>query len=298
MRKILFSILMASAIAAPAAAQRQHSWADDNQARSEAREARQQAREERQQAREESRQSRQEQVQARQEAQQQARSEAIAARSQTNDQNVSFRGNANQGGARAHAEGRATRADLEAIRAARLAQSQSQSQSVDTTHQWSSPEAQQRNRALRQHRGDGTLRQSDREVPRTFRNSVPVVSDTPREGTQPPLRVRSRDHTAQSWSTRWRHDGRYDWQNYRNRHRSLFRLGYYYDPFGWNYQPYDIGWRLWPSYYSSRFWISDPWEYRLPYAPPGYRWIRYFDDAILVDTWTGEVADVIYNFFW
>jgi len=141
MRKIIISMLLASAMAAPAAAQRQHSWGDDNQTRSESREARQQAREEQQQAREESRQSRQEQVQSRQEAQQQARSEALAARTQTSERNVSLRGDANQSGARAHAEGRASRADLEAVRAARLAQSQS----ADTTHQWSSPEAEQRN---------------------------------------------------------------------------------------------------------------------------------------------------------
>jgi len=144
-----------------------------------------------------------------------------------------------------------------------------------------------------------TLRQSDRPLPHVLRNRVPIVSSTPREGTQPPLRAehrsRDRDH---NWSTSWRRDHRYDWQNHRHRHRSLFHLGFYYDPFGWSYRPYSIGWRLWPSYYSSRYWISDPWQYRLPYAPPGYRWIRYWDDALLVDTFTGEVVDVIHNFFW
>ena len=55
---------------------------------------------------------------------------------------------------------------------------------------------------------------------------------------------------------------------------------------------------MWPSYYSSRYWINDPWYYRLPYAPPGTRWVRYYDDAILVDMWSGQVVDVIYNFFW
>jgi hypothetical protein len=34
------------------------------------------------------------------------------------------------------------------------------------------------------------------------------------------------------------------------------------------------------------------------YAPRGFRWIRYWDDAVLVDTWTGEVIDVLHNFFW
>ena len=38
--------------------------------------------------------------------------------------------------------------------------------------------------------------------------------------------------------------------------------------------------------------------YRLPYAPPGYRWIRYYDDAMLIDTWDGTVVDVIRDFFW
>ena len=55
---------------------------------------------------------------------------------------------------------------------------------------------------------------------------------------------------------------------------------------------------MWPSYYQSSFWLNDPWQYRLPYAPPGYRWIRYYNDAVLVDTWDGHIVDVIYNFFW
>jgi Ni/Co efflux regulator RcnB len=38
--------------------------------------------------------------------------------------------------------------------------------------------------------------------------------------------------------------------------------------------------------------------YRLPYAPAGYVWIRYWNDALLVDTWSGQVVDMIPNFFW
>jgi Ni/Co efflux regulator RcnB len=143
-----------------------------------------------------------------------------------------------------------------------------------------------------------TLRQPNQPVPRVFRNRVPVVSDTPREGTQPRLRTEHRRTSPVNWTTTWRNDRKYDWKDHRRRHRSLFHLGFYYDPFGWSYRPYQIGWRLWPSYYSSRYWINDPWQYRLPYAPPGTRWIRYYDDAVLIDTWTGQVVDVIYNFFW
>lgn len=155
---------------------------------------------------------------------------------------------------------------------------------------------EERQQALR---NGGDLRRSDRPVPNVMRPRTPlVVSDTPRPGTQPPLRSIERRSPAVQWNTNWRHNHRYDWQNYRRHHRWQFNLGFYYDPFGWDYRPYQVGWRMWPSYYSQRYWINDPWQYRLPYAPPGYAWVRYWNDALLVDTWTGTVVDVIPAFFW
>jgi hypothetical protein len=100
------------------------------------------------------------------------------------------------------------------------------------------------------------------------------------------------------WSRDWRHDHRYDWRSYRNRYGSLFRLGRYYDPYGWNYRRFSIGFSLWPSYYGSNYWLNDPWQYRLPPAYGPYRWVRYYDDALLVNIYTGQVVDVLYNFFW
>ena len=44
--------------------------------------------------------------------------------------------------------------------------------------------------------------------------------------------------------------------------------------------------------------ISDPWTYRLPEVYGPYRWIRYYDDVLLVNTYTGEVVDVVHNFFY
>ena len=100
------------------------------------------------------------------------------------------------------------------------------------------------------------------------------------------------------WSRDWRRDNRYDWYNYRHRYGSLFRLGRYYDPYGWGYRRFSIGFSLWPSYYGSGYWLDDPWQYRLPPAYAGTRWVRYYDDVLLVDMYTGEVIDVIYDFFW
>jgi hypothetical protein len=126
----------------------------------------------------------------------------------------------------------------------------------------------------------------------------PPVSTVPLPNTQPPAPVAQRPTPAVQWSGNWRDNNRYNWYDYRYRNRSLFNLGFYLDPFGWGYQRYNIGWRMWPSYYGSQYWLNDPWQYRLPYAPPGYRWVRYWDDAVLVDTWSGQVVDVIYDFFW
>lgn len=100
------------------------------------------------------------------------------------------------------------------------------------------------------------------------------------------------------WSDDWRRDHRYDWRKHRDRHRSLFRIGRYYDPYGWNYRRFSIGFSLYPSYYSSNYWLDDPWMYRLPPAYGPYRWVRYYDDALLVNIYTGQVVDVLYSFFW
>jgi Ni/Co efflux regulator RcnB len=100
------------------------------------------------------------------------------------------------------------------------------------------------------------------------------------------------------WSTNWRNNQRYDWSDWRQHNQSVFRQRAYRDPFGWAYQLFAIGSRLWPNYYRSRYWISEPSMYRLPSAPPGTRWIRYYNDVLLVDIWDGEIVDAIHDFFW
>nr|WP_269748161.1 RcnB family protein [Alteripontixanthobacter muriae] len=60
----------------------------------------------------------------------------------------------------------------------------------------------------------------------------------------------------------------------------------------------NIGIQLGSAFYGSRYWINDPWQYRLPEVYGPYRWTRYYDDVLLVNIYTGEVVDVIYDFFW
>ena len=102
-----------------------------------------------------------------------------------------------------------------------------------------------------------------------------------------------------NWNRNWRNDNRYDWQRYRYSNRSLFNIGPYYSPYrGYGYNRFSIGVFLDPFFYDQRYWIGDPWQYRLPPAEPGTEWVRYYNDVLLVDVYTGEVLDTIYDFFW
>lgn len=97
----------------------------------------------------------------------------------------------------------------------------------------------------------------------------------------------------------WRRDNRYDWYGWRNRHRSVFSLGFYSAPWrGYSYSRFSIGVVIGAPFYDERYWIADPWAYRLPPAWGPYRWVRYYDDALLVDIYTGEVVDAIYDIFY
>ena len=102
-----------------------------------------------------------------------------------------------------------------------------------------------------------------------------------------------------NWNRQWRDDRRYNWRDYRQQYGNRYRLGSYYSPYrNHRYTRFSIGFTLGSLYYGQRYWINDPWQYRLPPADGGYRWVRYYDDVLLVDTYSGEVVDVIYDFFW
>ena len=108
----------------------------------------------------------------------------------------------------------------------------------------------------------------------------------------------SRDH--RQWDRNdWRRDNRYNWSGYRNQHRSLFSAGRYYSPYNnYSYSRLSIGFFLNSGFYGQNYWINDPYQYRLPEIYGPYRWVRYYDDVLLVDIYSGEVVDVIHDFFW
>lgn len=102
------------------------------------------------------------------------------------------------------------------------------------------------------------------------------------------------------WSRGWRDDNRFDWGRYRNQNRNLFRLPRYYAPYSWSYgyRRFSVGATLSQLLWSQDYWIDDPWYYHLPPAYGPYRWVRYYNDALLVDIDSGEVIDTVYDIFY
>lgn len=90
--------------------------------------------------------------------------------------------------------------------------------------------------------------------------------------------------------------GRDDWRAYRGQNRNLYRGGNWRSDY--RYQEFRPGARLGAGYFSQRYWISDPWRYRLPPTGFGQRWVRFYNDVLLVDTRSGRVIDVIRGFYW
>ena len=102
-----------------------------------------------------------------------------------------------------------------------------------------------------------------------------------------------------SWDNRWRDNRSYNWFSYRRSHRVIYQPGPYFAPYrSHRYDRLSIGFYLDSLFFQPRFFINDTNAYRLPPVYGPYQWVRYYDDVLLVDIYSGEVVDVIYDFFW
>ncbi|MEG3086626.1 RcnB family protein [Sphingomonas sp. PB4P5] len=103
-----------------------------------------------------------------------------------------------------------------------------------------------------------------------------------------------------NWNRNWRQDSRYNWNQRRQYNRNIYHLPRYYAPNGWNsgYRRFGIGFTLSSILFNQNYWIDDAEYYGLPEAYGEYRWVRYYNDALLVDTYSGEVVDTVYDIFW
>ncbi|HYI40698.1 MAG TPA: RcnB family protein [Allosphingosinicella sp.] len=293
MRRAFFGFLMAATAAMPIAAQAQDRDRTDGRAERAAARAERNAEHyreqgERNQARSEQRQQRQE---ARQEVRVQRQERVAPVQQQAQQQQAqSWRRSADSGqrgqrwsGGRSDSNREAYRQRVEETRAANRT-------SIEQSIGGNYAREGQRNQA----RTEQQLRREYGIGQRDGRRG----GDWNRDGRGDRYGDR-RDSRRSSWNHSWRNDSRYDWQRYRYSNRNLFRLGGYYAPYrNYRYNRLSIGLVLDSLFYSNRYWLSDPYQYRLPAAPYGTQWVRYYDDVVLVDVYTGEVLDVIHDFFW
>jgi hypothetical protein len=148
-------------------------------------------------------------------------------------------------------------------------------------------------------RGGWQNRDDRRDNRARWQNNRPGWQDGRRNEAGRDNGLRNDRRGNQGWDRGWRSNNRYNWSNYRAQNRGIYRPGRYVSPYSsYRYNRIGIGFTMQSLFYRQNYWLSDPWQYRLPEVYGPYRWVRYYDDVVLVDVYSGEVVDVIYDFFW
>ena len=127
-----------------------------------------------------------------------------------------------------------------------------------------------------------------------------------------------RDHDRR-WHNRWDRDDHHRWDRQdrdRDRRRGgrpywrpgqhpfsyssprRYWIGTWRGPQGFSIHIWSIGDYLPWAWYGDRYLLTDWWYYGLPWPPHGYDWVRVGYDAVLVDRYTGRIAQVVLLLFW
>lgn len=144
-------------------------------------------------------------------------------------------------------------------------------------------------RELRHDRHD--IRQERRDVRQAYRHGTPRQVRSERRELRDARQEYREDRADRNH--RW---GRDDWQRWRTGNRATFARGSWRAPFA--YTTFRPGVRIRSTYFAPRYYLADPWRYRLPPTYSYQRWVRHYDDLLLVDVRTGYVGRVIRGFFW
>ena len=76
-----------------------------------------------------------------------------------------------------------------------------------------------------------------------------------------------------------------------------YHIGPYHAPRGFAYRRWSYGQVLPRYYWGQQYWLNEYWLFGLDVPPVGLEWVRYGPDALLIDTRTGEVVQVVYGRF-
>lgn len=132
------------------------------------------------------------------------------------------------------------------------------------------------------------VREERRDLDRAYRSGDPRAIHEERRELHDARRELHEDERSRRWS-------RDDWRVYRESNRALYARGGWHAPF--RYSAFRPGVRIAPAYWDRRYVIGDPWRYHLPPARGYERWVRHYDDVLLIDARRGVVIDVYRGFF-
>ena len=76
-----------------------------------------------------------------------------------------------------------------------------------------------------------------------------------------------------------------------------YKIGPYHRPAGWVSHQWGYGEILPRAYWGSQYLLADYWLFSLEVPPSGYEWVRDGNDALLVNTDSGEILQVEYGVF-
>jgi Ni/Co efflux regulator RcnB len=76
-----------------------------------------------------------------------------------------------------------------------------------------------------------------------------------------------------------------------------FHVSVYVRPQGWYDHHWGYGEILPAFFWAQNYWLNNYADYGLDVPPPGFVWVRDGDDALLVDTSSGEILQVDYGVF-
>ncbi|ODU20639.1 MAG: hypothetical protein ABS87_09865 [Sphingomonas sp. SCN 67-18] len=141
----------------------------------------------------------------------------------------------------------------------------------------------------------GAYAQSHGEVQRSqqeLRHQQQQLRDAQRHGDRRDVQ-RERQDVREA-----RQELREDWRDYRRSNGNVFRQGRYVAPRGQHYRPIRQGVVINRAFYGQRYWIADPYRYRLPRVSGNERWVRYGNDVLLVNIRSGRVLRIYNGFFW
>lgn len=93
-----------------------------------------------------------------------------------------------------------------------------------------------------------------------------------------------------------RQEYREDWQDYRKDHRNVFRGQRFNAPF--KYRTFNTGVRLNSGYYAPRYYVNNYSTYRLRAPGVNQRYVRHYNDLLLVNVRNGVVVRSYRNFYW